>query len=100
VADTQDFAALEARVAPLLEEPGAIRALARQLLAIEAWEAGQIDRARDLVDEIELDLDAPEEVREWAEVIAPGVLGPRPAPESPVEATPDPAAPAAEGAAQ
>jgi len=89
VADTQDFAAVEARVLPLLEEPGAIRALARQLLAIEAWEAGDVDRARDLVDEIALDLSTPEPVREWADVVAPGVLGPRPEGASPTEATPE-----------
>lgn len=101
VADTQDFAALEARVAPLLEEPGAIRALARQLLAIEAWEAGDVARARELVDEIALDLDSPEDVRQWAEVVAPGVLGPRPETPSPAEASADASTPPpAEGAAK
>jgi hypothetical protein len=102
VADTQDFAALEQRVAPLLEEPGPIRSMARQLMAIEAWEAGDLGRARDLVDEIALDLDAPEDVRQWAESIAPGVLGPRPDTPSPAEAdaTAEPAATPAEGTAK
>lgn len=111
-ADTQDFAALETRLAPLLEDDtaGEIRAAARELLAIEAWEAGQVDRARDLFDQLALDVNTPDAIRQRAESIAPAVLGPAAAPtETPAaggsaaDASPAAAAPAAateEGAAQ
>lgn len=105
VADTQDLAALETRLEPLLTDDtaGEIRAAARELLAIEAWEAGQTDRARELFDQLALDPFAPDAIRQRAESMAPAVLGPAAAP----EAATTPAAEAAtatpattEGAAQ
>jgi hypothetical protein len=90
-ADTQDFAALETRLVPLLEDQtaGEISAAARELLAIEAWEAGQVDRARDLFDQLALDVNTPDAIRQRAEAMAPAVLGPAAAPETPD--TPSPA---------
>jgi hypothetical protein len=96
VADTQDFAAVEQRVTPLLETAGPLRAMARELLAIEAWEAGDTERARGLFDEIALDLNSPDDVRQRAEAMGPAVLGPAPeAPAADAPATPAAAAPAA-----
>jgi hypothetical protein len=97
VADTQDFQAVEARVAPLLEAEGPIRAFAQELLAIEAWEAGDVERARTIFQALSLDLSAPEPVRSRAEGLAMAVLGPPPeTPAAPAAAsTPAPSAPAA-----
>jgi hypothetical protein len=96
-ADTQDFTALETRLAPLLEEgtAGEIRAAARELLAIEAWEAGQTDRARDLFDQLSLDVNTPDGIRQRAEAIAPAVLGPAAASSQGAIAPADPAPPTA-----
>ncbi len=109
VADTQDLAALETRLEPLLTDDtaGEIRAAARELLAIEAWEAGQTDRARELFGQLALDPFTPDAIRQRAESMAPAVLGPAAAPEAAPDAATTPAAEAAtatpattEGAAQ
>jgi hypothetical protein len=78
VADSQDFAALKARLDPLIKEGGAISFLARELLGVEAWEAGQIDLARETLDNLNLAFDAPESVRQRVN-LALAVLPPAPA---------------------
>lgn len=77
-AETQDFAALRERLTPLIDSNTRISYLARELLAIEAWEAGEIDLARDTLEALSLAFDAPEAVRNRAQ-IALAVIGPAPA---------------------
>lgn len=74
-AETQDFDALRARLTPLIESDSRLSYLARELLAIEAWEAGQPDLARDQLENLTLAFDAPEPVRQRAQV-ALSVIGP------------------------
>ncbi len=77
-ADTGDFAALQTRLTPIIESETRFSYLARELLGIEAWEAGEIDLARDTLESLTLAFDAPEEVRQRAQ-IALSVIGPAPA---------------------
>jgi hypothetical protein len=78
VADTQDFAAVQTRLQPLIESDTRLSYLARELLGIEAWEAGNIDLARTTLQNLTLAFDAPEEVQQRAQV-ALAVIGPAPA---------------------
>ena len=78
VAETQDFAALQTRLNPLIESESRLSFLARELLALEAWEAGNNDLARDQLENLTLAFDAPEAVRQRAQV-ALSVIGPAPA---------------------
>jgi hypothetical protein len=83
-AETQDFAALQERLNPLTSSDSRLAYLARELLAIEAWEAGQLDLARDTLENLTLAFDAPEAVRQRAQ-LALSVIGPArsaPAPRS------------------
>jgi hypothetical protein len=75
VADTQDFQAVQARVAPIIEKGGPISYLARELLGVEAWEAGQFDLARETFENLRLAFEAPDSVRQRAQM-ALTVLGP------------------------
>src|SRR5690606_671148 len=59
----------------LIESDSRLSYLARELLAIEAWEAGQPDLARDQLENLTLAFDAPEPVRQRAHV-ALSVIGP------------------------
>lgn len=77
-ADTQDFTALRARLQPLTESESRLAFLARELLAIEAWEAGETDLARDTLEALSLAFDAPQAVQQRAQT-ALSVLGPAPA---------------------
>ena len=77
-ADTQDFAALQRRLEPLIESESRISFLAKELLAFEAWEAGQLDLARSTLEPLSLAFDAPQAVRQRAE-LALSVIGPAPA---------------------
>jgi hypothetical protein len=77
-AETQDFAALQTRLQPLIDSDSRISFLAKELLAIEAWEAGQNDIARDTLENLSLAFDAPEPVRQRAQ-LALSVIGPAPA---------------------
>lgn len=77
-ADTQDFAALQVRLQPLLTSESRLSYLARELLAIEAWEAGQTSLARETLENLTLAFDAPEGVRQRAQM-ALAVVGPAPA---------------------
>lgn len=88
VADTQDFAALQQRLNPLIESESRMSYLARELLALEAWEAGNTDLARDTLENLTLAFDAPEAVRQRAQV-ALSVIGP--APTAPADGAPAPA---------
>jgi hypothetical protein len=74
-AETQDFAALRTRLQPLIESDTRMSYLARELLAIEAWEAGELDLARSSLQELTLAFEAPDTVRQRAQ-IALGVIGP------------------------
>jgi hypothetical protein len=77
-AETQDFEAVQRRLQPLIDSDTRLSYLARELLAIEAWEAGQNDLARDTLENLSLAFEAPEGVRQRAQV-ALSVLGPAPA---------------------
>ncbi|MBN8606682.1 MAG: tetratricopeptide repeat protein [Caulobacterales bacterium] len=80
-AETQDLAALQTRLQPLIDSEGRLSYLARELLAIEAWEAGNLDLARETLENLTLAFDAPEAVRQRAQV-ALSVVGPAPTPTS------------------
>ena len=78
VADTQDFQAVQTRLRPLTEGTSQISYLAKELLGVEAWEAGQNDLARQTLEPLSLALEAPESVRQRAQLIL-NVIGPAPA---------------------
>ena len=67
-ADTQDFEALQRRLQPLLQSHSRISYLGRELLAIQAWRTGHNDIARTTLQDITLAFDAPEGVRQRAQV--------------------------------
>lgn len=81
-ADTQDFTALRQRLQPLAESDSRLSFLARELLGVEAWEAGETALARETFEALSLAFDAPEAVQQRAQ-LALAVLGP-----APVAATP------------
>lgn len=74
-AETQDFAALQTRLQPIIDSESRFSYLARELLAIEAWEAGNADLARENLQALTLALQAPESLRQRAQ-IASQVVGP------------------------
>jgi hypothetical protein len=82
-ADVQDFATLRTRLEPLIAADGRVSYLARELLAIEAWEAGELQLARDTLQELSLAFAAPDSLRQRAQV-ALGVIG-----AAPTETPPD-----------
>lgn len=88
-ADIEDFPALQTRLQPLVASESRLTYLARELLAVEAWEAGETDLARDTLENLSLAFDAPEAVRQRAQVFL-SVIGPAPA-TSPEGAAPAPA---------
>lgn len=88
VAETQDFQAVQSRLQPIIDEGGQMAFLARELLAIEAWEAGQNNLARETMTALSLAFDAPESVRQRAQ-LALGVLGPAPEATAGAEPAPD-----------
>lgn len=88
-AETQDFPALRQRLQPLIDSGSRLSYLASELLAVEAWEAGETQIARDTLQTLTLAFDAPESVRQRAQ-IALAVVGA--APEAPADgAQPAPA---------
>jgi hypothetical protein len=89
-AETQDFAALQTRLQPLIDSESRVSFLARELLAIEAWEAGQTDIARSQLENLTLAFDVPQAVQERAQV-ALSVLGPAPASQTPADGAAAPA---------
>lgn len=74
-ADIKDFAELRQRLQPLVDSNSRFSFLAKELLGVEAWEAGEIDLARDTLQELTLAFDAPQAVRERAQA-ALSVVGP------------------------
>ena len=88
-AETENFAALEARLKPLIDARGPFSYLARELIGVEAYEAGQNERARTEFTYLESAFDAPQGVRGRASRYL-SVLGPAPE-------TAAPAAPAKTG---
>jgi hypothetical protein len=77
-AETQTFDTVQTRLQPLIASESRLSFLARELLAIEAWEAGENDLARDTLENLTLAFDAPEGVRQRAQ-LALSVIGPAPA---------------------
>lgn len=78
-AEIQDFASVQQRLQPLIESDSSFSFMARELLGVEAWEAGQTDLARTTLEGLSLALDAPQAVQERAR-IALSVIGPAEAP--------------------
>lgn len=87
-AETQDFDTLQTRLQPLADSDSRLSFLARELIAIEAWEAGHNDIARSQLENLTLAFDAPEAVRRRAQ-IALSVIGPAAA--TPADSVPAPA---------
>jgi hypothetical protein len=79
-AETENFAALDARVKPLIDTRGPFSYLARELVGVEAYEAGLYPRARTEFEYLASAFDAPSGVRNRASRYL-AVLGP--APEAP-----------------
>lgn len=78
-ADSEPYAAIEARMKPLIDKTSPYAYLARELLGFEAMEAGNSAKAREHFEFLTLALDAPEGVRQRAQG-AIAMLGPAPAP--------------------
>lgn len=95
VADTQDFQAVQTRLQPIIDRGGPVSFLAQELLAVEAWEAGQIDLARETLQNLQLSFGAPESVTQRAG-LALAVIGPGPA-AAPATETPAPQSAPAQG---
>lgn len=74
-ADSQDFEAVRTRLQPIIDRGGQVSYLAQELLGVQAWQAGQLDVARDAFETIRLAFDAPEAARRRAE-LALAVIGP------------------------
>jgi hypothetical protein len=105
-ADTAPLADIEKLVDPLIKKGGFAGALARELVAAKALEAGDVARARAEYQALELELDAPEAMKQRAAQAvdslpaAPAAATPAapaaataPAPATPAPATPAPAQP-------
>lgn len=86
-ADLEDFASVETRVKPLIAESGQISFMARELLGAEAFEAGQLDKARIEFNYLTTALDAPSGVKDRARAFL-AALGPSPTPAPTPPATP------------
>jgi len=86
-AETQDFDAIQRRLAPLLSSHTKFSFLAQELLGIQAWKAGKLDLARSTLQNLSLAFSAPESVRQRAQQYL-AVIGEAPA-------QPPPSAPAA-----
>ncbi|MDX2234368.1 MAG: tetratricopeptide repeat protein [Hyphomonadaceae bacterium] len=74
-AESEPFAAIEARLKPVIDARGPFSYLARELLAVEAYEANQPERARRELAYLETAFEAPEGVRNRAASFLQ-VLGP------------------------
>lgn len=89
-AETQDFAAVQTRLQPLIESDTRLSYLARELLGVEAWEAGEVDLARSTLENLTLAFEAPQGVQQRAQ-LALSVIGPAPAAPASSEAPATPA---------
>ncbi len=76
-AEIKDFTELRRRLAPLIGSERRFSFLARELLGVEAWEAGELALARETMQGLVLALDAPAGVRERAQ-LALAAFGPAP----------------------
>jgi hypothetical protein len=94
-ADVEDFAKLDARVKPLIDEAGPFSFQARELIAVQALANGDVVRARKEFDFLSVALDAPETIRQRAD-LSLTALGPKPA--APAAAAPASAPPPSSGA--
>ena len=65
-ADSETREQLTARLAPIIDRKGAFAPLAKELVAARAWEAGDSAAARSAYTVLQLDLNAPEGVRQRA----------------------------------
>jgi len=74
-ADREPIAEMEARLNPLIERAGDVSGLAQELLAAELWEAGQVDRAREIFNILTASPTATEGLRQRAR-LALAVIGP------------------------
>src|SRR5262249_1272937 len=79
VAGTQDLAARPARLTARIDAGGPVPYPARELLGVEAWEAGQFDLARQTFQGLSDAFQTPDSVRQRAQ-LALQVLGPGAAP--------------------
>ncbi|MEZ5961560.1 MAG: tetratricopeptide repeat protein [Hyphomonadaceae bacterium] len=89
-ADIQDFPALRTRLQPLIDSGTRIQYLAKELLAVEAWEAGETQLARETMEQLTLAFEAPDSMRQRAQ-IALSVMGPAPETETPADGANAPA---------
>ncbi len=89
-ADTVDFPTLRTRLDPLIASNTGVSYLAKELLGVEAWEAGDTALARQTFEQLVLALGAPDSLRQRARV-ALSVLGPAPASETPADGATAPA---------
>jgi hypothetical protein len=94
-AETQDFPAVQRRLQPLIDAGGPISFLARELLGVEAWEAGRFDLARQTFESLSDAFQTPDSIRQRAQ-LALAVLGPG-APADAARAAPATGAPRAPG---
>lgn len=78
-------AKLEARLKPLIDDGGAFAFQARELRALQAYDAGQIEKAREDFEFLSLALDAPQSLRGRAQS-ALSVMGPAPQGAAPADA--------------
>lgn len=97
-AESENLAALDARVKPLIDGGGAFGFLARELIGVEAYEAGDYTRARTEFAYLDAAFDAPQGVRQRAQRFL-AVLGPPPEGDAPAVKPAAPATPAAPAAA-
>jgi hypothetical protein len=100
-ADAAKLEEVEAIVKPVIDRGGYAGALARELVAAKALDAGNIDRARSEFQVLSLEIDAPEAMKQRANqalLALPKSATPAApaaaAPAAPASATPAPAAPA------
>lgn len=63
-ADSSSMTDLETTLKPLLDKEGQASALAHELIALKALSEGNVDRARELFEKLNLDLEAPNGMRE------------------------------------
>ncbi|RAN31604.1 hypothetical protein HY3_16335 [Hyphomonas pacifica] len=66
--DNQSLSELESSLGSLLEDPGALGSLARELVAAKAFESGDIARARAEFNRLRFDAAAPEGVKRRADI--------------------------------
>jgi hypothetical protein len=81
-AETQDFAAVQRRLQPLVSSHSKLSYLAQELLAMQAWRAGKLDLARSTLQSLSLAFSAPESVRQRAQQYL-AVIGEAPAQPAP-----------------